>query len=115
MWAVGYLTTVSGVEPGLDRHEWETLYEGLEPLLEDDPEEALPELAALVDRMLDESGLRPHDEIVFENTEPIAAFREAWELAERSRLGEDLPPGDVAHAIRLLRDIYFAVLQERRI
>ena len=34
-------------EPGLGQHDWTTQYEQLRPSLEDEPEEALPELAAL--------------------------------------------------------------------
>jgi hypothetical protein len=37
------------VEPGLDRHEWETEWQGLAPLVVDSPSEALPELDAAVD------------------------------------------------------------------
>jgi hypothetical protein len=43
-------------DPGLDRHEWETKWQGLEPLVADAPTEALPELAALVGRMLGAHG-----------------------------------------------------------
>ena len=42
------------VEPGLDRHEWETEWQALEPLVVDSPAEALPEVDRLVGRMLAE-------------------------------------------------------------
>ena len=40
------------VEPGLDRHEWETEWQGLEPLIIDSPGEALPEVDSLIERMM---------------------------------------------------------------
>jgi hypothetical protein len=43
-------------EPGLDQHEWQTQWEQLEPELADAPAEALPELARLVDGMLEQRG-----------------------------------------------------------
>ena len=43
-------------EPGLDRHEWQTEWEALEPLVADSPAESLPELDNLVGRMLVSAG-----------------------------------------------------------
>lgn len=63
------------VEPGLDRHEWETEWQALEPLVADSPAEALPELDELIARMMvargypvstDEGGEPPEPEIVAE-------------------------------------------------
>jgi hypothetical protein len=102
-------------EPGLDRHVWESEYATLEPQLEDDPEEALPELAELVERMLEARGLAPDDEVVFENTEEIASFRAAKQTADRTKNGEDLDPGDVAFAIRELRQFYDSLLEAPRL
>jgi hypothetical protein len=101
-------------EPGLDRHEWETEYEQLLPLLETEPEGSLPELASLVERILQERSLAVDDEVVFEKTEPVASFAPAMDFAERARAGEDLPPGDVAFAIRELRELYASLIEERR-
>jgi hypothetical protein len=101
-------------EPGLDRHEWETEWEALEPLVVDSPEEALPELDDLVGRMLAERGY-PVEEAETEPASPVdeegvdpevmAAFRVAREIARRSET-EDVPPGDVAHAVGLYRELY---------
>jgi hypothetical protein len=44
------------VEPGLDRHEWESEWAQLEPLVVDSPVEALGDLDDLVRRMLVEAG-----------------------------------------------------------
>ena len=43
-------------EPGLDKHEWETEWQGLEPLLADSPAEALPEVDDLVARLMEARG-----------------------------------------------------------
>src|SRR5439155_21246384 len=45
------------VEPGLDRHEWETEWQAREPLVADSPAEALSELAELVERGMAGRGL----------------------------------------------------------
>ena len=45
-------------EPGLDKHEWETQWEGLEPLIADAPGEALSEVDDLVARMIGTSRSR---------------------------------------------------------
>ena len=47
------------LEPGVEQHAWESEYEAILPLIEDDPAEALPELASLVERMLVDRGYRP--------------------------------------------------------
>jgi hypothetical protein len=56
-------------EPGLDRYAWESEFETLEPELRDDPAAALPELADLVVRMLDERGYDLDDPLVREGDE----------------------------------------------
>jgi hypothetical protein len=99
-------------EPGLDRHDWETQFEQLLPSLEDEPEEALPELAALVEQMLEERSLA--EDVLLAETEQIASFKPAKELADRARQGADLPPGDVAFAIGELRALYESMVEERR-
>jgi hypothetical protein len=100
-------------EAGLGQHYWTTQYEQLRPSLEDEPEEALPELAALVEQMLGERSLAA-DDVVLAESEQLASFRPAKELADRARQGEDLPPGDVAFAIGELRALYESMVEERR-
>lgn len=102
-------------DPGLDRHGWETEWQALEPLVVDSPEEALPELDDLVGRMLAESGYpveegetEPASPVVEEGVDPevLAAFRVAREIARQVERGEDVDPGDVAHAVGLYRELY---------
>jgi hypothetical protein len=102
-------------DPGLDRHDWETEWQALEPLVVDSPAEALPELDDLVGRMLAESGYpleeeetEPASPVEEEGVDPevLAAFRVAREIARRVERGEDVDPGDVAHAVGLYRELY---------
>jgi hypothetical protein len=78
------------VEPGLDRHEWESEWAQLEPLVVDSPVEALGDLDDLVRRMLVEAGY-PVD-----TADPVD--------------DEGIDPGDVGQAIGLYREIYEHVL-----
>jgi hypothetical protein len=92
-------------EPGLDRHEWETEFASIEEELHDDPQGALPELADLVERMLEERHVEEGDEL-------IAEFRSARETALRSERGE-ADAGDVGAAVEGLRSVYRTLLVER--
>jgi hypothetical protein len=98
------------VEPGLDRHEWETEWEQLEPLVVDSPAEALPELDDLVRRMIVESGypLETADPVDDEGIDPevLGSYRAAHEVRLLLDRGEDFDPGDVGQAIGLYREIF---------
>ena len=103
-------------DPGLDRHEWESELQGLEPELEDAPADTLPELADLVERMLVERGYDLNDSIVREGEErevvaEYLAARETSDMVERG--GDGVGPGDVAAAINGLRSIFDFVVAER--
>jgi hypothetical protein len=102
-------------DPGADRHEWETEWQALEPLVVDSPEEALPELDDLVAGMLAERGYpveeeetQPASAVGEEGVDPevLAAFRVAREISRQVERGEDVAPGDVAHAVGLYRELY---------
>lgn len=102
-------------EPGLDRHDWESEFAALEPELEDSPREALPELLALVDRMLEERGYAPDDPVADDGDDPeiLAEYRAARDTANALERAEDLSPGDVAAAINGLRAVYEYLIAER--
>ena len=103
-------------EPGLDRHDWESEFEALEPELRDSPRDALPELADLVERMLVERGVDVRDPVVREGDERsfVAEYLTGREIADRVERGEDVDPGDVGAAVQALRELYEFVLAERR-
>src|SRR5262245_32580779 len=102
-------------EPGLDRHEWESELASIEDDLRDSPAETLPELARLVERMLEERGFDLDDPVVSEGEERevVAEFLGARGVANRVDLGEDVDPGDVADAIGGLLSLFQYVLVER--
>jgi hypothetical protein len=102
------------VEPGLDRHEWESEWEQLEPLVVDSPAEALPELDDLIHRMLAEAGypVDGEDDVDDEGIDPevLGSYRAARDVTRLVDRGEDVGPGDVGQAIGLYREIYQHVL-----
>jgi hypothetical protein len=95
-------------EPGLDRHEWESEWQALEPELADSPVEALPELHDLVGRMLRERQVSKGEE-----PELRRDYEAAGEIVRRIDAGETVDPGDVAQAVDGLRGVYETIIAER--
>ncbi len=102
-------------EPGLDRHEWESVYATLEEELADDPAGALPELADLVERMLTERGFQLDDPVTVqgEDRDVVAEYQSAREVSDRVERDEDVDPGDIAMAIDGFQALYGFLLVER--
>jgi hypothetical protein len=103
------------LEPGLDRHEWESEMQALEDELEDAPAEALSELGDLVERMLLERGYDLSDPVARsgEEREVVAEYLAARETSDRvERADEGVGPGDVAAAINGFRAIYDFIIAE---
>ena len=105
------------VEPGLDRHAWESEWQQLEPLVVDSPVEALPELDDLVRRMMVEAGyaLDTPDSVDDEgiDAEVLGSYRAAHGVRMIVDSGEDFDPGDVGQAIGLYREIYEHLLNRQ--
>jgi hypothetical protein len=103
------------LEPGLDRHEWESRWASLEEELGDSPRDVLPQLDELVGQMLGERGFAIDDPVASEGEAPeaVTEFRAAREI---TRLSTDNPdavsPGDVAAAVNGYRSVYELVLEE---
>jgi len=102
------------VEPGLDRHEWETEWQALEPLVVDAPAEALPEVDRLIERMLVEQGYPTTEEEAKEAPEPgvVAEFLEARRITNLAEAGKAVDPGDIGAAITGYRNLYELLLAE---
>jgi hypothetical protein len=96
------------VEPGLDRHEWETEWQALEPLVVDSPTEALTELDDLVERMMVARGLPISVDDVEEPPEPelLPEFLEARRITRGIEEGDAVDPGDVGAAVAGYRNVY---------
>lgn len=103
-------------EPGLERHEWESEWESLEDGLRDDPAGTLPELDALVRRMLEESGYDLTDpvEVEGDEREVVAEYLAAQETTLESERGSGtVSPGDVAAAINGYRAVFAHLVTTR--
>jgi hypothetical protein len=96
------------VEPGLDRHEWETEWHELEPLIVDSPAEALPEVDRLIERMLTEQGYPTTEEGAAESADPevVAEFLEARRITNLVDADEAVDPGDIGAAVTGYRNLY---------
>jgi hypothetical protein len=104
------------LEPGLDRHEWESEWASLEPGVLDSPREALPELDDLVRRMLDERGFSLDDPVAGEGDDPevLTEYASARDIRLRAERDDpDLSPGDVASAVESYRNVYEYLLENR--
>jgi hypothetical protein len=75
------------VEPGVDRHEWQSEWQALEEQLADSPAERLPELDELVGRILEARGLTIDDPAAAEGEELeiVAEFLAARETTTESK------------------------------
>jgi hypothetical protein len=105
---------MSSVEPGLDRHEWESEMAILEDDLRTSPVDALPQFVDLVHRMLVERGYAPDDPAMPEEPEVVGEFRQARSVAESAAAWDDQALGDVADVIQRLARLYEVLLDERR-
>ena len=104
------------LEPGLDRHEWESEWQALEEQLADAPADTLPDVDDLVERMLVERGYSVDDPVAREgdDREIVAEFQAAREITRLVEAGsEDVSPGDVAAAVNGYRAIFDYVISER--
>ena len=106
------------MEPGLDRHDWQSHLEGLDDALRADPFDALAELADLVERMLMEADYDVADPVARdgEEREVVAEYLAAREIADLVEQGNTtISPGDVAQAINGLRAVAEYLIRERGI
>jgi hypothetical protein len=103
------------IEPGLDKHEWETQWQQFEEDLESSPAEALPEVDRLIHEMLEARGYAIDDPVVREGDDRdiVAEFLAAREITRRIDKDEDVDPGDVAAAVEGYRSLYEYVIEGR--
>jgi hypothetical protein len=95
-------------EPRVDRHEWESEWQALAPLVVDAPQEALPELDQLVERMMLECGYPVEERHAHEASEPevVAEFLEARRITNLAETGADVAPSDIGAAVTGYRNLY---------
>jgi hypothetical protein len=87
---------MSGIEPGLELHEWETRWAEIEQALVDDPRETLAEACDLIEETVGTD---------FVDDDLDTAFASARETAYRIERGEQVDAGDVGAAVQNLRTI----------
>jgi hypothetical protein len=94
-------------EPGLDRHEWTSRLQALEDDMRSEPASALPELADLVEELLNEGGYDIEDRVGDEGNERdvVEEYRAARAVSDRIESGEAVDPGDIGAAIQGLRAV----------
>lgn len=99
-------------EPGIDRHQWESEWAVIEPLLTESPTEALSEADDLVARMLEARGIPLEERDGEENVEPetVRSYAEARRVMQLVDSGESYDPGDVALAVESYRELYAYLL-----
>ncbi len=104
------------IEPGLNRHEWESEWQSLEEQLADAPAETLTDVDDLIERMLIERGYSIADPVAREgdDREVVAEFQAAREITRLVENGtDDVSPGDVAAAVNGYRAIFDYLIAER--
>jgi hypothetical protein len=99
-------------DPGLNRQEWETEWQALEPLVRDSPAESLADLDSLIERMLVDRGY-PLEEGELERTavegidpEVLAGYRAAREITRLVDEGVAVDPAEIGQAVGLYRELY---------
>jgi hypothetical protein len=104
------------LEPGLDKHEWESRWQQLEEDLETAPAEALSELDRLVAEMLEARGYAIDDPVAVEGADRdvVAEFLAAREITRLVDTGaEGISPGDIAAAVNGYRALHDYLIVER--
>ena len=103
------------VEPGLDKHEWESQWQQFEEDLESSPAEALPEVDRLIHEMLEARGYAIDDPVVSEGDDRdiVAEFFAARQITRQIEADREVDPGDVAAAVDGYRSLYEYLITER--
>jgi erythromycin esterase-like protein len=103
------------LEPGLDKHEWESQWQQFEEDVETSPGEALPELDRLMAQILEARGYALDDAVAREgdDREIVTEFLAAREITQAIEQGKDVDPGDIQEAIDHYRSLHDYLLVER--
>jgi hypothetical protein len=101
-------------EPGLDLHEWESMWASVAEDRDDDPDAALSQFADIVERMLRSRGYNVADPVESGGDEPeiVRTYVAARETAERAEVGA-ASRAEVDAAIDDLEDVFDTIVTER--
>ena len=111
--AIGHI--VSMVEPGLDRHEWESQWASLEDDFGDDPADSLRHVHELMTRALTERGILANEQVTVEGADPelVAPWAAGGELVQKLDAGLDVEEADIREALESYRELFRTLLAER--
>jgi hypothetical protein len=101
------------LEPGIDRHQWESEWGVIDPLLRESATEALAEADDLVARMMEARGFPLEEREGEDATEPetVREYVEAHRIMQQVDSGESYDPGDIALAVEAYRNLYAYLLE----
>ena len=94
-------------EPGLDLHLWETRWQQLQELVTDEPEQAIVEVARLIEEMLVNRGFQLDEPITAEteDRDVVTTFLGARAIAREAEQGL-AEPADTQDALDSFRYVY---------
>jgi hypothetical protein len=104
------------LEPGLDKHDWESRWQQFEEDVETSPAEALPELDQLIREILNSRGYAIDDPVAREGDDRdiVAEYLAAHEIMLLvDQAADGISPGDVAAAVNGYRSLYEYLIVER--
>jgi hypothetical protein len=103
------------VEPGLDRHEWESQWASLEEDFDADPADALRQVHELMTRALMERGILDDELVTVEGADPelVAPWAAARDLIVRLDAELDVEEQDIREALESYRELFNTLLEER--
>ena len=104
------------VEPGLDRHEWESEWASHEEDFDSDPAGSLRAVHELLTRMLRERNILDDDLAAVEGADPelVGPWVAARDLVQRLDAELDVDETDVREALEGYRELFPTLLEDRR-
>jgi hypothetical protein len=103
------------IEPGLDKHLWESWWQQFDEDVQDSPAEALPELDRLIAQMLEGRGYGLDDPVARagDEREIVADYLGAHEITRAVESGAKVDQEDIDTAIGNYRAVYEHLIVER--
>jgi hypothetical protein len=103
------------LDPGLDKHLWESWWQQFEEDVQTSPGEALSELDGLIAQMLEARGYAIEDPVAIEgdDRDVVADFLGAHEITQAVDQGKEVEPEDIETAIENYRELYEFLIEDR--
>jgi hypothetical protein len=103
------------LEPGLDKHLWESWWQQFDEDVQTSPGEALSELDGLIAQMLEARRYALDDPVMREGDDRgvVADFLAAREIGRAVGQGDEVDPEDIETAIENYRELYEYLIEDR--